>query len=182
MRNVLRLGFRLLAVALVAGVLLGLTDYFTKEPIAAQRLRLSEEARLQAFEDADAFQRVDDAALSGDVTDIYIAQKDGQNAGYVVSVSPKGYGGPIAVTVGVALDGTVTGVVIGTNSETPGLGKRVGEPAFGQQYVGKGGTFSLQSGTDSAIDAVAGATVSSRAVTDGVNQALSAAQQLAQGE
>lgn len=182
MRNVFRLGLRLLAVALAAGLLLGLTDYFTQEPIAAQRVRMAEEARLQAYQEANSFQEMTDVTLTGDITGVYQAQKNGKAIGYVVSVAPKGYGGPVNITVGVDLSGSVVGVVMGSNSETPGLGKRVSEPKFNQQFVGKSGIFSLQDDGNTKVDAITGATISSRAVTNGMNQAVAMAEQLAKGE
>ncbi|MDD3242900.1 MAG: RnfABCDGE type electron transport complex subunit G [Eubacteriales bacterium] len=182
MRNVARLGLRLLLIALVAGVLLGVTDYFTRGPIKTQELARAEQARKDAFAAADSFELLTDAALSGDVKEIYQAKKAGMSAGYVVSVAPKGYGGAITMTVGVDPSGTVVGVIIGSNSETPGLGKRASEPSFYNQYVGKSGTFSLKDDGNTKIDGLTGATISSRAVTSGVNQAVEAAMQCEKGE
>lgn len=172
MRNVLRLGLRLLAVALAAGLLLGMTNYLTQGPIEAQRVKQAEEARLNAYSGADAFE---EAAYAGDdatITSLHTAKSGGQTVGYVVGVAPKGYGGVITITVGVDTQGRVVGVVIGQNSETPGLGKKVEDEGFYLQYVGQEGPFELGHG----VDAITGATISSRAVTDGINAAIAAAQ------
>ena len=93
--------------------------------------------------------------------------------GYTFKIAPKGYGGEIELTVGISFEGKVTGLTVGTNSETPGLGAKAqsdknwitqfaGQPADGSLAVSKDG------GT---INAITGATITSRAVTDGVNTA-----------
>jgi electron transport complex protein RnfG len=95
----------------------------------------------------------------------------------------KGYGGIIGMTVGVNADGKITGVIIGSNNETPGLGSRTTEPDFTGRFAG----ISLKDVLNNAltvvkqnkkeaneIQAVTGATISSRAVTKGVQAALDA--------
>ena len=83
-----------------------------------------------------------------------------------------GFGGPIEVTVGVDTHGTVTGLSVGGSSfaETAGLGAKAKEPAFTDQFVGKTAPLTLK--VD--VDAISGATITSRAVTDGVNTAAAA--------
>ena len=101
---------------------------------------------------------------------VYLVSKDGQLAGYCVAVSPQGYGGEIDMLVGIAADGTVCGVQIVSLSETPGVGSRVKtDSAFLDQF--KGRTLPLEVGDN--VDAIAGASISSKAVTSGVREALS---------
>ena len=88
--------------------------------------------------------------------------------GYCVELASPGFGGDISMTVGFEADGTILGVSIVSLSETPGLGSRVQEAAYLDQYKGQSGTLAL--GED--VDAIAGATVSSRAVLIGVNRAV----------
>ena len=88
--------------------------------------------------------------------------------GYCVELASPGFGGDISMTVGFEADGRILGVSIVSLSETPGLGSRVQEAAYLDQYRGQSGPLTL--GED--IDAIAGATISSRAVTDGVNRAV----------
>jgi electron transport complex protein RnfG len=100
--------------------------------------------------------------------------------GHVLSVAPKGYSGSIDLMVGISggPEGTVQGVEIISHSETPGLGANADTPAFTGQYVGKTGSGFLNvvkigpAGEDE-IQAIASATITSQAVTDGVNTALS---------
>ena len=96
--------------------------------------------------------------------------------GYVVTVTDKeGYGGDIQITVGVTKDGTVSGVSILSISETAGLGMRATEAQFQEQYVGKNTDkfyVSKDGGEGEPIDAISGATITSRAFTGAVNTAI----------
>ena len=81
----------------------------------------------------------------------------------------------IQVSVGIQSDGTVTGVSFLSISETAGLGMKAKEPSFYEQYVGKNPTkfaVSKDGGDGEQIDALSGATITSRAVTGAVNAAL----------
>ena len=97
--------------------------------------------------------------------------------GYVVTVTSKeGYGGDIQFTVGFDMKGTVTGISMLSISETAGLGMKAKEKEFLDKYVGKsGGEFVVDkdntTGAANEIDAISGATVTTRAVTKGVNAA-----------
>ena len=107
--------------------------------------------------------------------------------GYVVTVTAKeGYGGDIQFTVGFDMEGTVTGVSMLSISETAGLGMKAKEAEFLNQYVGKsGGSFVVNkdnsAGAANEIDAISGATVTTRAVTKGVNAAYITVTQILNG-
>lgn len=106
------------------------------------------------------------------------AKQGSETIGYVVTVTDKeGYGGNIQISVGILNDGTVNGISILDISETAGLGMRAKEPEFYEQYAGRqAASFEVtkngESG-DNMIDALSGATITSKAVTGGVNAALS---------
>lgn len=87
--------------------------------------------------------------------------------GYCVEVAPSGFGGEISMMVGFEADRRIKGVSIVSLNETPGLGAKVQNSAYLSQYIGKEGTLVLKQD----VDAVAGATISSRAVLEGVNRA-----------
>lgn len=96
--------------------------------------------------------------------------------GYVVEAAVKGYGGEVTMMVGIGLDRDVKGVKITSHNETPGLGAKVADKAFLEQYYGPvpDGGFVVVKGiskSDSEIEAISGATISSRAVTQGVSDA-----------
>jgi electron transport complex protein RnfG len=105
-------------------------------------------------------------------------EKDGLPTAYAVKIEVDGYGGIITAMVGVNADGTVRNVVISGMSETAGLGTRISEDKFRSQYEGKAAGITVaKSGEpkDNEIAAVSGATISSRAITKGVNAAIDAA-------
>lgn len=107
------------------------------------------------------------------VDDMYAAWQGESLAGYCVEVTADGFGGPMKLMVGVSAQGPVTGVAILSHSETPGMGDGVEDAAFLDAFLGLSGTVSVGSGAN-AVDTVSGATESSRAVAQGVNQALAA--------
>lgn len=183
----------LLVITLVAGLALSAVNEITKEPIA----KAEETARLEAYEtvfpnaefetpqDLDALLEggqaaIDSAGLSGcTVSDILYANDiNGNRIGYVVAaVSPSGYGGDISVAVGIdSKTNTVTGFSVLSNSETAGLGAKCTDDEFTSQFKGKEATsIEYVKGGGAAgnqIDAISGATVTTNAVTEAVNSAL----------
>ena len=180
MKDVLNLGLRLLLITLVAGLLLGGTYVITKEPTEAQAIEAAQAAR-KAVLDADSFEQMDLAEVSANeeyasVTDIYIGKDAAGNVvGATIQMSAKGFNPGIALTVGISADGTISGVNIGENEETPGLGARATEEAFYGQYAGQKADGNLvvekNGAGDGRIQAIAGATITSRGVTEAVNLA-----------
>jgi len=90
--------------------------------------------------------------------------------GYCVEVKSAGFGGDIELMVGYLADGSILGVDVVSHSETPGLGSKSAEPAYLEKYVGKTGTLIA----NEDVDMIAGASVTSKAVLAGVNQATAA--------
>lgn len=156
-------------IALAAALLLAVTNAVTQEPIAAASAKAADEARRAVLPGAEEFEPVE-APTS--VDSLYAGKAGGQTIGYAATVTVTGFGGPIEVTVGVDTQGTVTGLNVGGSSfaETAGLGAKAKEPAFTDQFVGKTAPLTLK--VD--VDAISGATITSRAVTDGVNTAAAA--------
>ena len=96
----------------------------------------------------------------------------GKKVGIAFKVYPKGYGGVFEVLVGVNLDTIVTGIRPATPAEglkeTPGLGSKIIEPWFKKQFIGKKPKEILLKKDGGTLDAITGATISSRAVTNSV--------------
>jgi len=92
--------------------------------------------------------------------------------GNTVTVTKDGFGGPVDITITVDNNGVITAISVGGDqfAETPGYGAKTKEPAFTDQFIGKSGKLTL--GVD--VDAVSGATITSTAVVNGVNEALAA--------
>ena len=172
-------------ITLIAGFALGLVYESTKDPIAQAHDAAKKEAWQAVFPEADldSFEQVEvDQKAAGEVVKglgvnatIDEVCKVGED-GYVITATDKeGYGGDIRVTVGIKADGTVNGVSILSISETAGLGMKATEPAFYEQYQGKQAEkfyVSKDGGDGEPIDALSGATITSRAMTGAVNAAL----------
>ena len=178
----------LLAITLIAGLLLGLVYQVTKAPIAEQEAKAKQEACQEVFADAATFEAVelstvDESTWSGEgygqeSVDEVMAALDGagNTLGYVITVTTKeGYGGDIRFTMGVREDGTVNGISLLSISETAGLGMRAEEvlkPQFADKNVDKFKYTKNGASADNEIDAISGATITTNAVTNGVNAGL----------
>ena len=172
-------------ITLIAGFALGFVYEITKDPIAqAQDAAKKEawqavfpEASLDDFEQIDVDQKAAEEAVKAMGVNATIDEvcKVGED-GYVITTTDKeGYGGDIQITVGITADGTVNGVSILSISETAGLGMRATDPSFYGQYQGKQAEkfyVSKDGGDGEPIDALSGATITSRAMTGAVNAAL----------
>ena len=182
-------------ITLVAGVALGGVYEITKDPIAKQEAQAKAEAYEQVFTDAAAFEAVEmDDTLTKTIRDQldqegYKAQsieevmraedQSGETLGYAFTVvTSEGYGGDIQFSMGVQNDGTLNGISILSIGETAGLGMNADTPAFKDQFVGKQ-VEKLQykkngATQDDEINAISGATVTTNAMTNGVNAGLCA--------
>ena len=135
----------------------------------------------KVLQDAESFESAEFQSVDGNsATELYLAG----DAGAVIKVSPSGYGGKIDMVVGVDKDLKVTGVEIISQSETAGLGSNCTNDSFKAQYVGKtAGINVVKNGAkDNEIDAISSATVTSKAVTKGVNDAISIAESMMGGK
>lgn len=165
MKYILRLTLTLLLITAVVAGLLAFVNELTAGRIDELTRQKAEQAMREVLPAQDYTPL--DAALPQGVTAAYRAG----DAGYVVRVAPNGFGGAIDLMVGVKADGTVNGVAVIAHSETASLGANCTREEFRAQYVGGAGPFAV--GQDGGtIEALTGATVTSRAVTDGVNAAL----------
>ena len=181
----------LTVITVVSGLLLGLVYDITKEPIATAQENTRQEAFRSVLPDAASFEEYEgyDAEKAGellrengydpDEISGAVTGKDGsgETVGYVVNViSHEGYAGDIEISVGIAADGTVTGIEMLSISEPAGLGMKAAEADFKAQFKDKkvekfSDTKSGESGDD-MIDAISGATITTNAVTNAVDAAL----------
>ena len=187
MNKIIKNTIILTVITLVSGLLLGLAYEVTKDPIAQSEENAKREAWQAVFPDADltAFEETDvdtDVAdqviadLGIDATIDEVCTVDGGDTGYVITATDsEGYGGDIQVVVGITADGTVSGISFLSISETAGLGMNAQNESFYGQYVGVQTDYcyvSKDGGEGEPIDAISGATITSRAVTGAVNAAL----------
>lgn len=184
MKSIIKNTLILTAITLIAGVLLGFVYEITKEPIAMAQEAAKKDAYRTVMADADTFETMaleEYKHIEGTCVDEVVEAKEGDSVkGYVItSTSNNGYGGDIQIVVGISVEGMVTGVEILSISETAGLGMNAQKDEFRSQYVGKKidvhGYRVIKNDTTSEneIDAISGATVTSNAVTDAVNVAVS---------
>lgn len=187
MKIILKNTLILTLITVISGLLLGAAYEVTKDPIAQTEAKAKQEACQAVYEDADSFELIDvdqkavkkavkEMDTNATVDEVYAAKQDGEDVGYVLTVTDSdGYGGDIQITVGITGNGTVNGISFLSISETAGLGMRAKEPEFYEQFSGKQAQkfyVSKDGGEGEPIDALSGATVTSRAVTGAVNTAL----------
>lgn len=175
MRNeIVKVAAKLFIIAAIAGLALGMTNALTKGPIEVQALAEANAARVSVLPGSEAFIEV--AKDENGLAEAYRGENAaGEPVGYTGKIKVQGFGGEIEITVGVNLEGTITGVSVGgpNFSETVGLGAKTKEPAFYGQFAGKASPVALKK-DGGEIDAVTSATISSTAVTNGVNSAAEA--------
>ena len=187
-KYIVKLTVTLLGTCLIVALLLGLVNGVTAGPIAEINQQKTEAAMLAVVSDPDNTTFSDALELSGNMTaaataalnEMYEVQVNGEAAGYAVKVTASGSQGSIEMMVGVDAEGAVTGVSVVNHSETSGIGTKVvgNEPTASgvgvlDQFIGKSaadGTLTV--GTN--VDAITGATVSTKGVTAGVNAAVAA--------
>lgn len=171
----------LFVICLCVTALLAVTNAVTKDAIAYQQELSAAESRQAVCPDAVDFEKVE-YDVQG--VECYKAlDESGNLIGYAVSSASRGYGGDVKVMTGInAEDGSVIAINVYDNSgETPGLGVNTSGEKFTSQFAGlssgTGVTVDKDAGKNPdslAVDSVTGATISSRAVVDAVNQAFDA--------
>ena len=184
-KYIIKLTVTLFVTCVIVAGLLGLVNSVTEGPIAEKNKTKTAAAIqevLPEMEGSPAVVELTDemtAAASGagaTITEAYEAQAGGSVIGYALKIVASGSQGNIEMMVGVDAEGAVTGVSIVKNSETSGIGSKVmsNENGVLDQFIGKSaadGTLTVGKN----VDAISGATVSSRGVTTGVNGALAVA-------
>ena len=167
---ILRISLTLLLITGVVAALLAGVNMITAPIIAAANEAKTQEAINAVLPGGG--KEVEFTDNTGLVTKVYASE-----AGYAVQVTPSGFDGEIDMMVGIDKDGKVLGISIISHTETAGLGaiaaadNAKGE-AFRNQFIGMSGELAV-SKDGGEVDAITGATITSRAVTDGINAALS---------
>lgn len=178
-------------ITVIAGFALGYVYDITKEPIRIMEQNTRNAAYQKVFENASSFSEIDtdlsmlDEAISAGGNEmvscdgaVFALDASGNVLGYVVNVtSHEGYGGDISVSVGISNEGETLGIEILSISETAGLGMRANTDEFKNQFKNKSvSMFSYtktEPSADFEIEALSGATITTNAVTNAVNGALS---------
>ncbi|MDR1379469.1 MAG: RnfABCDGE type electron transport complex subunit G [Synergistaceae bacterium] len=176
-KKILRLGLILFTVAAITGIILGIVYQITLEPIRETQERLRGAALSGALPEAKSFSLVEIVPDADPmIVDVQEALDGDQLVGYCLTLTSKGYGGPLEIVVGITETGKLRAIRILSHSETPGLGAKAPLPVFSGQYENREAEKLILVKTaperDNEVQAISGATITSTAVTDGVNAAL----------
>ena len=167
----LRIGGTLLLICAIVALVLSFVNTVTQEKIAQNETEQKRTAMVELFgSDKIEYTELDRLESDGErVEAVYRVAEDGSTVGYSVLVLSPGFGGDVQLMVAATADKTVIGVKIVSMSETPGLGARVDDADYLSQYAGVTAGLSA-----SEVDMISGATKSSKAVLNGVVDALAA--------
>lgn len=176
MKKIIRISLSLFLVCFIAVGALAGVEYLTRgqieknsaEEIQKALNKLIPQAQYEELTD-DSIVRYNDAGEfeKTQIRQVFAARDDdGSLLGHIVVVTTQGYVDEIGLRVGVLTDGTVTGVVIGENSETPGLGGNIAKESFLGQFQGGKAPFDKQD-----VDGITSATYSTAYVLRGINAA-----------
>lgn len=180
--NPVVLSLVLLVISVVVALILAFTNSITEQKIAENTVKEQQSAMQTVLPEATDFEDINFS--EGNVKAVYQATADSELIGWCVSVAPNGYGGAIDLMVGISPDMTLSGIKVVSNSETAGLGAKCTEDSFSSQFGGKSAPLSvIKNGEadNSQIVAITGATITSVAVSDGVNEAIDAIQKIGGG-
>ena len=196
MNSIVKDTLSITVITLVAGLALGIVQDITAGPIAQQQEKAKQEAYQAVFEDADSFEEflpdetkqavdlvtyLDENGYYAQTVDEIMTAKDasGETLGYAFTItSSEGYGGDIQFAMGVQNDGTLNGISILSIEETAGLGMKADTDEFKDQFKDKKVekfTYTKNgAAADDEIDAISGATITTNAMTNGINAGLCA--------
>ena len=169
-------------IAIGASTCLGFVHEFTKKPIELSILNKKLYAIKQVVPDFNNNPNDEMFRLptgEGDSLDIYPAKKDDLIIGYAINTYTKdGFSGNIFIMAGFKPDGTIINTSVLQQKETPGLGTKMTEPLFKDQFMGKNPSdFKLKVDKDGGpVDAITAATISSRAFCDAIQRAYNTLQ------
>lgn len=172
MKEALKYGMILCVITSICVGLLGAVNEVTRPIIEKNEIKAEETAMIQLMTDAKTFTAVEDLKEPS-IEKLFVAQQDNQIVGYVVRLAPQGYGGAIGLMVGITPEGVVKGIQILSHSETPGFGANAEKPVFKSQFLEKKPPLTVTKNAPGAdeIQAITGATITSSAITEGVNTA-----------
>ena len=170
MRDMFKMGFMLMAICALAALLLSLVYGVTSIQIAENDRIAAEKKRKIVLPTAS---RYEEKEKNGE-TYYQGLDADGKVIGTIITVAPRGYGGPIKLTVGVLEDKSIAAIEVTKldHKETPGLGAKIVTEKFKKQFKGKSAKQLKVKQDGGEIDAITAATITSRAVADGIREGL----------
>ena len=170
MNTIARTTTSLLAIAAVAAAALGCVNSATAGKIEERAIETKNNAMRDVLSAADSFE--EEVAVGQGVITSYSEGKSGSDtAGYAFAVETRGFDAGLKLMVGIDNEGVIKGVTVLSSNETPGLGARA-EEVLSPQFKDKSGELAL-SKNGGEIEAITGATITSNAVTNAVNEVRS---------
>ena len=167
--SIAQIALNLMAACFISGLVIAVTYFFTNPIAIKSAAKLNITTMKGLVTQADSFKPVEGK------TGWYAADKGGKIVAYIVPAVTQGYGGPITMQVAVTTAGKVINYAIITHKETPGLGDNASKEPFESKFRGKG-SADLEVTKDPSvtkdIQAMTGATITSKAVTKNVKAAV----------
>ncbi len=166
MREIFKPAFSLLLICVVITFFVGLTYNVTKDTIKHRELEELNAAMSEVLPEGKTFKEItnDFEAAYGEVKVSGVYES---GAGMVFSLVTSGYGGDVAVIIGIDNDGAINGVRLGANTETPSLGKQAEEPFFTSRFD----KLAVNANIADSVDSISGVTITSTAVKKAVQSA-----------
>lgn len=171
----------LLAICVVVTLALSSTNLLTRGPIAKITAENNKKAMQKVLEAESYTEQT--LTVDGEDYTYNVAANGEETVGYIFISVAKGYGGDVSVMTAINPDGSVKAVeILDVSNETPGLGQNAAKPDFYEQFIGKSGQTSIVKNGAIAesgeVDALTGATITSKAVSNAVNEAISLAKNI----
>ena len=175
--SVIKISLILFIITALAAAILAGVNGVTAPLIAKNEQEKQAMAMKKVVPGAEKFEETENDA-------IFIGKSGGEIVGYAVVSKPQGYGGEISMVVGAGVDGTVSGLDIVSQSETAGLGANCEKDEFKEKFIGiTAGVEAVKNGASgNQVDAISSATITSKAVADGVNQAIELVEKYREGD
>ncbi len=175
--SIIKISLTLFIITALAAAILAGVNGVTAPQIAKNELEKQSAAMKKVVPGAENFEKTENE-------EIFIGKKGEEILGYAVISESQGYGGVISMVVGVDPKGTVLGIDIVSQSETAGLGANCEKDEFKEKFVGKTAGVTVVKGgaKENEIDAISSATITSKAVTEGVNNAIDLVEKYKEGE
>jgi len=175
--NIVKTSAFLVVTAVIVVAMLVISHSLTLEPIEYKFATAREAVMRESFPQADSFEEYrQEGGFPGNIVGVMEASAGGIPVGYVVELSVHGYSGDIRLMVGISsAEGVIAGMRVISHSETPGLGALIVKEAFYSRYSNlpiAPLTVVRAGAGEHEIDALTSATVSTRAVTRAVNEAI----------
>lgn len=160
---------------LIVGICVGalsVVNHITAPVIAMNEVQTEENEMKALLSDAETFSLVDETGAEN-VEKVYRGMAETEPVGYVVRMTPNGYGGEIKFLVALDMEKSVKGISILEHSETPGFGANAEKDSFKEQFIDCVIPIAVTKTEpkENEIQAITGATITSQAITNAINEA-----------